>query len=388
MSPDQITELPVIECLPFRKGKPGFALPLLAHPEYSDLRFVQQVDEYRNFISGFKILEDYALGDAIPVNGPLAAVGGDLVHVFVTENGLPYAGKLNDLCPVMDGFISRHPNEHAVILQIKELVGSDQEKKVARLTMRENIVRSAGASAAGAFYEGDTLRSALWGRLLNFATDAESAARILAVRPRLSATIQQDGSIKLDIGALDVRDAVRIDQEVLRAELLAEFAPLSSDQTSQMPHHDIKPDNILQTEQVSDLLRKISHTARQEARIAILADSILRDRETGMSALVQYKEDRAKFATWALHELRSSLLFNQNRSASMDDEVIANLIPRFFTKAFPLSRGDLLYHLAWHLAKWPKINAAIGNSLNKTRSMFVDFRRKEIEELLDKPRGR
>ncbi len=167
---------------------------------------------------------------------------------------------------------------------------------------------------------------------------------------------------------------------------LQSFLPPLGDQSNLFSHLDIKPENILQNGQVTELLKIINRTGRQEERIAILVDAILRDRETGMLALVQYKEDRAKFATWALHELRSSLLFNQNRSTFFDEEIIANLIPRFFTQSFPLSRGELLLYLARHLAKWPRINRSIRRSLEKTRSMFVDFFRKQIERVWIKAR--
>jgi len=386
MNLGQLTELPVIECVPFRKGKPGFALPLLAHPERNDLRLVQEIDEYRNVVSGFRLLEDYTPADAIPINGPLAAIGKEFVHVFVTEIGLLHAGNLGEISSFLEEFAGGHPDEHAVILQIRELVGTDQEKKIARLIMRRDIGRDAGANAAAAFYEGDILRTALWSRILKTAPDEDSARRILRVRPQLSAHIQQDGGVKLDLSALDIRDYSRINQDTLRAELLAEFRPPSDDTTILTLHGDIKPENVLQAGKVSELISRTSGTRRQEERVAILIDAILRDRKTGMSALVQYKTDKAKYATWALRELRSSLLFNQNRSVPTDEEVIANLIPRFFTKAFPLSRGDLLYHLARHLAKWPKVNTAIRHSLNKTHSMFVNAYRKQIEELLDKPR--
>jgi hypothetical protein len=382
VSPAHLQELPVVECLPYRVGKPGFALPLLAHPDHVRLRLVQEIDEYRNVVCGFQVLEDYSADDAVALTGPFSTLGGEPIHVFIAETGGLHAGRLDEISPFLNDFVNRCPHEHAVILQIRELIGTDQQKRDARLAVRRDINRAAGASAAGSFYEGDVLRTVLWQHILETAADEDAAKRILRVRPRLSALIQPGGYIELDLRALDVRDYARVDQASLREKLSAEFSQTSGDDLP-APHHDIKPSNLLQTGRVSELLNAINRTRRQEERIAILIDTFLKDRELGLSALAQYKEDRGKFATWALHELRSSLMFSRARSPSADEEAVANLIPRFFTKAFPLSRGDLLYLLAWHLAKWPKINAAIRYSLNKTRSMFVNAYRAQIEDLLN-----
>ena len=169
MTLDQVQQLPVVECLSFRHGKPGFALPLLAHPERKELRVVQEVDEYTNLIRGFKILSDYTPAAAIKIDGPLATTGRELIHVFFTEDLIAHVGELADLHEILREFALRCPSQHAVILQIRELIGTDQEKKIARLVMRETVAKSVGANAATAFYEGDVLRSALWLRLLKAA---------------------------------------------------------------------------------------------------------------------------------------------------------------------------------------------------------------------------
>jgi hypothetical protein len=52
-----------------------------------------------------------------------------------------------------------------------------------------------------------------------------------------------------------------------------------------------------------------------------------------------------------------------------------------------MARVELLLFLAKHLREWPKVNEAINRALNKTRSIFVDLRRKEIKSILDAPSG-
>ena len=223
---------PVIGCLPYGQSNVGFALPLLADINRSSIRLIQQVDEFRNVISGFKRLEDHERShNMIPVNGPRATIGNQMVHVFITDRGVPQAGTLADLTPVLQEFANRCANQPAIVLQIRELIGTDREKKAARLQMRTSILSAAGASAAYSFYELGALRSALWGRLLRSAPDAQFASRIFTARPQLSAQIETDGSIKLDLNALAPEDLQRIDQEQIKAGLMAEFlsdAPMIS----------------------------------------------------------------------------------------------------------------------------------------------------------------
>jgi hypothetical protein len=90
-------------------------------------------------------------------------------------------------------------------------------------------------------------------------------------------------------------------------------------------------------------------------------------------------------ANWVLNELRSKLLSDYSDRGAVE-RFIANLIPKLFTRHFSLSRGELLYYLAKHLAKWPQINAALQQALDRTVAIFVDNWRSEIQTFLKEGR--
>jgi hypothetical protein len=381
MMSSRLNGLQVIECLPFQPGKSGFALPLFAHPVDPNVRLVQEVDEFRNVIAGFKVLDDdLSSSEVSSLFGPAAKIGGDIVHVFITEDGRAYAGTIAELRSILMDYVNHHSERRAVILQIQELIGTGYEKRIARSNMRDVVQRYAGTKSAQAFYQGSTLRTALWQHLLALAPNDAAAKRILAARKRLSAEVDSDGTIKLDLTALAPTDRALFDEQKIVAQLKAEF-DTASDGVALFGDRVQSIESTSTPETLDEILRKIKNTGRQEERIAILIEAILRDRDTGIQVLRRYQHDRAKFAQWALHELRRRLS-GQSHDSSQDELLIADLIPRFFTQQYPLARGSLLYYLAKHLAKWPHINGAIRRSLDRTASIFVDLHRREIERLL------
>lgn len=131
----------------------------------------------------------------------------------------------------------------------------------------------------------------------------------------------------------------------------------------------------------SRIVGRIKKYTRQEERIAALLEVILHDHDIGISALAEYKHDRAKFARRVISYIRHSLL-SENSPQLRDEIIIAKLIPRFYADAFPTSRGFVLYFMAFYLAKYPLVNQAIRICLDRSRSMFVDEHRTEIEKIL------
>jgi hypothetical protein len=244
--------------------------------------------------------------------------------------------------------------------------------------MLELIRTRTGIGSARDFYEGSVLRAALWERVLRMASSAEAAQRIVQVRSKLNATFDK-GKIRLDLTALPPEDRATIDEHKLAADLEAEFSPVFSDSSLEaLPVVD-----PIQVGRVADILRRVERTGRQEERLAILLAAILKNRQEGMSALRQHQNERAKFARWAFHEVNAKLRRQAKKdSHSSDEELIAELVPVFFRRQFPLSRGQLLSSLAKHLASWPVVNAAIERTLDRTQSMFVAFYRDEIRRQL------
>jgi hypothetical protein len=388
MTSAYLKRLKVIGCLPLQEGKSGFAVPLFAHPTEPSLRLIQEIDELRDIIEGFRIVESDVSGE-IAISGPEADVGGDILYGFLTGDGNVHVGTLAELSPLLKGHVTSNPTQIAVVLQIQELIGATHEKKSARFKMRQLVLKQSGTSAARAFYEGSVLRTALWQNLLTLAPNEGVARRVLAARGAVSAAINFDGTINLDLSALDVHDRALFSEKQIINLLMAEIVT-TEDSAELLDAGKAESRDVKVAADVAQLLRKIKTTGRQEERLAILIDAILRDRETGIRALLHYK-DRAKFATWALHELRNKLStsgYNENKvffdsaQSPTDELLIAEIIPRLFTHYYPLSRGNLLYFLAKHLAKWPMVNTAISNTLKRTQSVFAHSRGKEIEQIL------
>lgn len=132
---------------------------------------------------------------------------------------------------------------------------------------------------------------------------------------------------------------------------------------------------------VVELIGKVRGAVRQEERISLLINQILKDRKVGISALDQYSDERAKFARDAISLIRQQ--FNsKDHDTSNDQLIVAKIIPKLFKEIYPYNRGALLYFLAKHIGTYPIINSVISSCLNKTASIYVDRVRPEIESIL------
>jgi hypothetical protein len=361
----------------------GFAIPVFAHPIDPLLISIQEIDELSGRIRAFRTLE-HSESQILHVAGPSIGVGEEQIYAFVTAPEAIHVGTLRTLRPVLEQFAETNGARHGLVLQIRELIGTNQQKKIVRAQMRMWLLDKQGAAAARSFYEGSVLRSVLWGRLLSAASDTEMARRILDVRGQLSANISSDGRIVLDLTALSQQDRISFNTSELIAGILLEFEPRPTAAEEIDTASDYSQLNAGAHRRVEDLLSQISRTGRQEERIALLMSAILADPPIGKSALINYQHDRAKMADWGLKELRKA--FIDTKWAS-DEQVIAALVPRLFTQQWPMTRGDLLFSLAKHLGKWPRVNQSIRDSLGKTRSVYVDGWRNEINEALGRPKA-
>lgn len=368
--------LTVVGCIPLDVEPIGFGLPVLMDAADSKILAVQKIDELSGRVSGFLELET-PNREIIHAPGPPVGIGDQQIYAFIDVTRNVALGTVATLRPILKAFAEANPTLAGVNLQISELIGTDQEKKAARARMRIVLLDRQGDESARSFYEGSVLRSVLWGRLLAMAANDDMSRRFIGVRSKLSAKINANGQIALDLAALTDEDRRAIDVPKLVAEMLLEFEPRPlSDQSNVLAVESKDPE--LQ-EHVQGVLSRIQKTGRQEERMALLLASILENPPVGKSALLQYQHDRAKMADWALKELRR-LFIGTNWTS--DEQTVAGIIPGLFTRQWPMTRGDLLYYLAKHLAKWPKVNDSIRNSLNRTHSMYVDEWRSEIEKAL------
>ncbi|WP_339031361.1 hypothetical protein WI604_07185 [Bradyrhizobium symbiodeficiens] len=407
--PRDLQQLFVIGCWPYEPDKSGFALPVFAHPENASILLVQEIDEVDGMVRGFTRLIDTDLPLIAVHNAAPAAIGAPPVHAFLTDNGVAYAGTAIQLQSFLRDFAAKNPSRHATNLQIAELIGTGSEKKNARARMRNVVAQHAGANAAASFYAG-ALQTAMWNILIRGAKSEDIARRIIEARSRLNASIA-DGSLVVDLDAIAPDDRATIDVNELKTNILSEFELRPDTEAAPEPTREAtSTDADAIQRRIMELIRRINNCPRQEERISILIDAILADLTIGLSALLQYSSDRAKFANWTLGQLRdlflqpglveSSLtsisanpiqpeLFAaesglkmrlRDFDAKLDPEAaIAALIPKLFTRQFPMSRGELLYYLSKHLAKWPQVNRAIQLSLKRTVSVYVHDWRAEIE---------
>jgi hypothetical protein len=355
----------------------GFAIPTFGHPKDPSVLAIQEIDELTGRIREFRSLEDSQspLRHAPTLN---ASVGEEQVYAFALTSNAVHVGSLESLRPILEDFVKSNPARHSIIVQIKELIGTGPEKKIARARMRTFLLEEQGAAAARSYYEGSVLRSILWNCLLSVAKDTEMAKRILMARGQLSASIKSDGTIALNLSALSESDQLSLDVTKLIAAILLEFEP-TPDAGQRHALTDNETTEIRQ--QAEELVKQITRTGRQEDRIALLMSSILNEPLVGKSALMTYQSDRAQTAAWALSELRKVFV---GPTWNSDQEVIASLLPGLFKREWPMNRGDLLLSLAKRLGKWPNINHAIRALLESTRSFYVDMWRQEIIDTLSK----
>ncbi len=369
----------VVGCIPFDQEGLGFAIPVFIDPSGPKRFVVQEIDEINGRVGRFRILENDR-PQLIHVKRASVGIGEEQLYAFFTNPTDVSVGTLEALRTMLNQFAEANPSRTALNLQIKELVGSNAEKKAARARMRERLLEGQGTAVARSFYEGAVLRSVLWNCLLSAATSKEMAGRILEARGRLAASIDQGGQIVLNIAALNEKDQAVINTAKLVSAMLLEFEPQpgQDEKTASSEENQVHDATKVQRK-VDDLLDAIQRTGRQEERIALLMAAILHDPAVGKSALLQCRSDRARTASWAIAELRKAFV---DATWSSDTHVIAGLIPQLFTKNWPMTRGDLLFFLAKHLGQFPRVSAAIRDVLQKTHSMYVDLSRKEIEEAL------
>jgi hypothetical protein len=342
---------------------------------------VQEIDEHLNVAAAFKTLEG-SFETALAITGPKSRLGGELVHCFVTEDGTPHAGTLPEIEPVLRSFVSRFPQRGEISLQVMELVGTFEEKRSARLTMRRKILETAGPVAAHAFHEGSTLRAALWARLVAAAPDPESAARILKARTQLVPRFEPARGLVIDLTAVDPADYARTEALALVAELEQEFEYVGTDAEILGTDTDAA---IRKTREkrATAALNRIKGAARQEERIAMLIDDILQHEDIGLQLITDAMSEEAhqtKFEKTVHEQIIRPMVEGGHSSIKAED--IAGVLPQIYKAAHPFSRGILLWLLAKHLAKYPPVNEAIRRTLHDSRSAMVDQYRPRIEEAL------
>lgn len=359
-------------------------------PVFSDLEaddnalFIQEVDPLKDTVSNFRHLDGGLEGLIWTGNATKARVGDSPLYAFKLHDGAVHTGRLPELEKMLRDFVTMNPHHAGVNLQIAELIGDIETKRTARTKVQLQIAKS-NAVAAKEFFVGSVLRERLWVRLLDAAPNEEAAKRILACRPLVSVRVDESNLVYLDLTALDPADFALTSALALTTEIQQEYEQSLSRAASLEGATEKNQSSTIPSDQaraVQELVRRVHYVGRQEERIAILLDSIIQNRGIGISALLQYGSDRANFANKALAAIRKGVIGNDTWNIK-DELIVASLIPRFFTDSFPMNRGELLYYLARHLAKYPQVNEAIRRKLRSSHSYWVRNVSSEVERLLD-----
>ncbi len=140
------------------------------------------------------------------------------------------------------------------------------------------------------------------------------------------------------------------------------------------------------------MMQTVHQVKRQEERLAILLDLILRNPNNSLFLISLYSKDRAKYANLILKQIETELkagaaegtLFtNETVTRKLSAVQLARIVNRQFSHGMPDNRAALLYYMAKHLAKYPDINRYLRAKLAKARSIFIVPHRREILQFLD-----
>jgi hypothetical protein len=144
---------------------------------------------------------------------------------------------------------------------------------------------------------------------------------------------------------------------------------------------------------IDSVIRAIKAVSRQEERLVLLLKLILENRDFGMQIVGAYARDKAKYANRVLAALGGALrdeqaqmsFFAPQATKLYGEDILAEILYRPFSRGMPSNRSLLLYYMAMHLAKHPKINTYVRAKLDYSRSVFLEPYRFKIQEFLEYP---
>ncbi|MEH2510687.1 hypothetical protein V1291_002041 [Nitrobacteraceae bacterium AZCC 1564] len=283
--------------------------------------------------------------------------------------------------PYLRAFSATHSAESAINLQIFELIGTTNEKRKALIRMQQLILAQSGKRAAEAFYQRSALHASLWSHLLAAAPNREAAARILNLQHMLTANISDNGRVSLDLSAIERSDYALIDPDQLIRNLEMEFGSAKDLDEVENEAQSVRDDEL--ESYLEQILREISSAGRQEERIAIVLDEMLKDPYVGAAILRSYRRDRGQFATKVLVDLLRNLpRINFAMGSQSAWGLVMKTIQNAMRDAYPHGRGPLLYYLAKHLGKHRPIREVILEKLYSSRSFYIQQYREEILRFL------
>src|SRR5690348_12109026 len=105
----------VFSALRFHEG-PSFALPILRRSIDSRLRFVQEIDERLDVVTGFKVLDGELSKATVLPTARISTIGQPQIYVFISKDEVMHVGSLAELELPLREFLSGCLDHPAVSL--------------------------------------------------------------------------------------------------------------------------------------------------------------------------------------------------------------------------------------------------------------------------------
>jgi hypothetical protein len=364
----------IVGIVPYTAFYPAFALPILAHDDRPGVFFVQVMSETSQEVINFIRLDDFDEDDLTIRALGTVALGENYNHAFIDRRGEVYLDTIVGLRQLLLAAVNRSITPLTTKLAILEQLGDVQRQAEVRAKLVQSISDRLGAQA-GAAYRQSTLRSRFWDLLVAAAANPPAADRIRRVRPRLDAQFSPGGAIDVEVSALDVDRDLNASLSSIVCQLSHEFGGETYE--PQLRRIDLSEFGTDPTS--DDILRAVQSSPRQEERVAILIRALLVHPTAGLSALRRVN-DNARYACAVVEKLRRRV--GENMHDRQQELVIASLIPKMLSDAYPMRRGEMAYYLAAHLADFPYIASVLSDRMARSNDVSFSRYRPAIEEML------
>lgn len=335
-------------------------------------------------VAGFSPLSINDTADVDVIADRPIQIGDAYIHAFLDLSGGLYLDTASDLQVVFNVALNSSKTSNAVKLAISEQLEDSRRTRA----LRERLIAVVGqtfGSAASQSFGNSTARAQLWELLEASAVSAIALARIRRARPRVLAHLAPDGSVDVDLDAVDAAD-LKISKEDIVSRLAGAFERRPPD-NRRLPRVDLSGLPGRSDPSVANILEAVELSPRQEERLAILIRSLLIYPTAGRQALQSY-QDSAAFAQGAVGILRGifdSLPIDADERTR--EQQIYAVIPKLISRAYPRRRGAILFYFAEHLADFPIIASQIRRITERSQAFDVNEARSEIEAALDAESG-
>jgi hypothetical protein len=343
---------------------PAFVMPLAIDTASGNV-YVQILGSDLQTVIGFSQLDDIDLSSLEVIADIPIEIGDKYIHGFVDRNNELYLNSSDELFNIFSASLNDPRTPYIIKILICEQMRRWDDATYNRNFLLRNINDSFGRSVASN-YENSSITAKLWELL-----------EIVQARRFLHARARPDRTIELDLSAIDPTADLRVSVDHIANILSNEFLGTNF-LLPKVPVVNLSMISGLHDPTVETIISAIKTSPRQEERISILMRAILIHPESGRGALTAY-DDKAKFANSAIEIMRRALepdeVWQQEKSREL---TLANIVPKLFTRSYPLRRGEILFYLASYLKEFPNIKFAIRDVAMRSQSHDVLTMREQI----------